>query len=128
MGRDVDFPEEWKIARPNALILIPKVNEILDILGFTGPRVVSSGFRPSAINQKIPNAAKNSLHMIGKAIDIADPDGELKKLLTPITNKDHADLLRRFGVFMEHPDYTPTWVHLDIGQRVDRPSRVFIPY
>src|SRR5205809_1086127 len=83
---------------------------------------MSSGWRPQQINIKVDGAAKNSLHMLAKAGDLHDREQFLKKNLLPLTNPAHAELLRKYSLFMEHPDYTPTWCHLDWGLRVDRPS------
>ena len=78
---------------------------------------VSSGWRSPGGNASIPGAAKRSLHIAGKAIDIVDVTGELDKLLE--TDKAQ-DLLEKYGLWQEHPDFTKTWAHLDCG---DRPIR-----
>ena len=125
MGRDVLAPEEWEIARPNAILLLEKVNLILTELFPDEEFEVSSGFRPQALNKALPNAAKRSLHMVGKAIDIKDRDGFLRHYLNPKVLEAQADLLRALGLWMEDREFCPTWCHLDIGERLDRPSRVF---
>lgn len=132
MGRDAQFLNEWELARENAAFLLKKVNALLKDLHLLWPdwnfeAEVSSGFRPSSLNEKIPNAAKKSLHMTGRAIDLKDIDGSFKLAFQPLIDPDHAALLRKYGLFMEHPNWTKTWVHFDIGPRADRPSRVFIP-
>ena len=127
MGRDELYPDEWAIARPNAIVLLQQVNAFLEEL-FPGLEVqVASGFRPKEINEATANAAKNSLHMIGKAVDIKDFDGSLKAALNPAELHEQAVALRKFNLFMEDPAATPTWVHLDIGLRADRASRIFKP-
>ena len=83
---------------------------------------VSSGFRPSTVNANIPNAAKKSLHMIGKAVDLADPTNALDKLI-----ESHPELLEKHGLWLESPLTTPSWAHLDIGIRSARKIRIFIP-
>lgn len=137
MGRDVQFPQEWEFAEPHALILIPKVNGFLadcrDELEIIFDPIVESGFRPSAINSKVPNAAKKSLHMIGRAVDLRDTGNAFKLAFQPLIYPEHAKLLRRWDLFMEHPEWTMGkdrkngWVHFDIGPRSDRPTRTFIP-
>lgn len=125
MGRDKDFPTEWKDAKFNAISLLTAVNSLLSELGIEAE--LSSGFRPSEINSLTRNAVKNSLHKSGKAIDLKDELGKLKNLFTPLTNPKHAEMLRVRRLFMEHPHYTLKWMHLDQGRRMDRPTRVFIP-
>ena len=126
MGRDRDYPDEWETAKPNAINLLSLVNAFLDELGYDAA-VVSSGFRPSAINAATPNAAKNSLHKLGKAVDIADHSGLLRKLLWINGVSVKADLLRKYNLWMENPEWTSSWIHLDIGDRMDRTSRTFKP-
>lgn len=90
--------------------LISKVNAIGT--KFTKPMLCSSGYRDPAYNKKIGGATK-SAHCLGKAMDIRDPKGELKKFL--MTNPK---LLEEQGLRMEHPDDTggmnAGWCHLDI--------------
>ena len=125
MGRDVQFPEEWALAKPSAIMLLDRVNAVL-ALKFPNMLIeVASGFRPYAINQATPGASKYSHHITGKAIDLKDRDGRLKKILNPLENPADAELLRSLELFMEDPLKTKTWLHLDMGIRPDRPSRIF---
>ena len=105
----------------NAERLLSVVNEFLAELGVENCRV-SSGYRPAAVNAKIPNAAKKSLHMTCLAIDIQDLNGELDKLV-----QAGPELLIKYSLWLEHPDNTVGWCHLDLGIRLDRPVRVFRP-
>ena len=105
----------------NATKLLEKVNALLKDLGIAKV-TVSSGFRPSAVNKAIPNAAKASLHQIGLAIDIADPDGKLDAL---IASKD--ELLKKYGLWQEDIAATPTWAHLDLKNRGKRAKNQFKP-
>ena len=111
--------ELTKEVKDNAVILINKVNQLLKDLGIESV-IVSSGFRTSAVNAATKGAAKKSLHMTGKAVDIADAKHELahKILARP-------DLLDKYELWMEDIAATPTWCHLDIGTRSPRPLRVF---
>lgn len=127
MGRSLTFQEEWAKAEANAIDLLLRVNSLFEVIGWDEPVTVSSGFRPSEINRKVSGAAKGSYHLIGRAIDILDTEGRLKHAFNPLMDKNASDLLRQLGLFMEHPDYCPTWVHFDTGNRVDRPTRVFRP-
>ena len=108
-----------KEVKDNAVILLNKVNQLLKELGIDNV-VLSSGFRTSASNSATPNAAKKSLHMSGKAVDIADPKHEIahKILARP-------DLLTKYVLWMEDIAATPGWCHLDNGVRPDRPLRIF---
>lgn len=107
--------------KENAIQLLNKVNQLLKELGITSC-TVSSGFRPSAVNANIKGAAKKSLHMVGKAVDIADVNNEIgKKILT------RPDLLKKYSLWLEDITCTKTWCHLDIGTRKDRELRIFKP-
>jgi uncharacterized protein YcbK (DUF882 family) len=122
MGREVEFKDELTDEiRHNALELITRVNKFLADNGITLVKV-SSGWRPPSINSTVPNAAKKSLHMVGKAVDIRDRDRRLARLFLRNTK-----LLAKHGLWMEEPSSTPRWVHLDIGNRRDRAVRVFKP-
>lgn len=110
----------------NAVILLQKVNSLLNDLGITSGNV-TSGWRPDTINASTTNAAKQSYHMNGMAVDLLDNHTQdLAKLVA-----SRPDLLRKYGLFME--DMTATrgmntnWCHLDYGTRSDRPSRTFLP-
>lgn len=87
---------------------------------------VTSGYRSPAQNATI-GGAKASYHMRCMAVDLLD--NESQDLASIISSQP--ELLRKHGLFMEHPDSTrksgATWVHLDIGTRPDRPSRLFKP-
>lgn len=137
MGRDKKHPPGNHI-RENATDLLHKVNALLDEAGAAGVKLtrmdqvtgtlVSSGYRPSAINERTKNAAKRSTHLTGHAVDIQDDQNQslarfcLKNL----------DLLSRLGLWMEDPRWTFSdrgdhWVHLQSvppgsGARVYRPN------
>lgn len=113
-----DLTQEVRI---NLERLLPLVNALLLDLGVTQAKV-SSGFRPAAVNAKIPGAAKKSLHMRGLAVDLTDPEGTLAKLLLAKPN-----LLDKYGLWLENPTHTPGWMHLDLGTRAARPLRIFNP-
>lgn len=124
MGRDKTHPGEFsEKIRLNAEALLIRVNGLLDALRIdeAEARKVNSGWRPPTVNAAIPNAVRRSHHTTGHAIDIADPHGRLGRLLL-----NNEPVLAIFGLFLEFPGATPTWVHLqDIppksGKRVFRP-------
>jgi len=103
----------------NARELLLRVNTLLASLGLK--TTVNSGWRPPAYNAMIPNAAPNSKHMTGQAIDLADPEGELDDVLF----KDPTNLINH-ELWMEHPLATKGWCHLQsIPPRSG--NRIFFP-
>lgn len=121
MGRDQQYPEEFhdNNVETNATEFLQKLNAYLAEFAIT-PKV-RSGWRPRKINQKV-GGSPNSYHIFGRACDLVDLNGELKKtfLLRP-------EKLLKYELWMEDPKYTPTWCHLDNGIRTDREIRVFVP-
>lgn len=122
MGRDIAFPEDYnEEIRKNAERLIYKVNGLLTDLRVERVRV-SSGWRPATVNRRI-GGAKRSLHLNGKAIDLADSNKELARRIL-----DNRGLLKKWGLWLENTEHTDTWVHLDIGIRAPRPGgNIFKP-
>lgn len=115
----------------NAKDLLKKVNSFLEELGVMSARV-SSGWRPPSVNASIPGSAKRSLHMDGKAIDIVDTSGDLDRMIIKkeqeLADRGQPSLLRKYGLWLEDPEATKTWCHLDCSsKRTDRPLRVFKP-
>lgn len=106
--------------KSNLIDLAKRVNNLLHALKID-KIAVTSGFRPSTVNAKI-GGAKKSLHMMGKACDLADKDGKLKET---IVHNSH--LLLEYGLWMENGKSTIGWCHLDTGIRSFRPVRVFNP-
>lgn len=128
-GRDKQYPNDLTpeiIA--NAQETLKRANTLLErffvsVPGATRDRGCNSGWRPPAVNAATAKAAKKSLHMLGKAIDIGDDDELLDRwLMTPIGRT----ALEEIGLWMEHPSATPRWSHL---QTVPPKSgkRVFYP-
>lgn len=88
----------------NAVDLLDKVNKLLAM--HEGEETLRSGWRPRTYNETIPGASKNSNHITGNAVDVADPMGYLGKWVL-----EHEKYLEDFQLWCEHPDYTKTWVH-----------------
>lgn len=127
MGRDVTHAGELTDEiRSNALVTVERANKLLalyvEATGDTRPRRVNSGWRPPAVNAAV-GGARRSNHTLGRAIDIADASKALKRWL--MTKDGHA-ALEACGLWMEHPDCTPSWVHVQtVAPRSGR--RVFWP-
>jgi hypothetical protein len=116
----------------NAHVLIERVNLVLARAAADGvfPGVdarsgnaVASGWRPREVNDATGNASKTSRHIVGCAIDVRDDVPE--RLLARWCLR-HREVLEEAGLWMEDPQWTPSWVHL---QSVPPASgnRVFIP-
>jgi hypothetical protein len=117
MGRDKDAPLD-EFQEKNLIKLLEALNQFRAIYG--KPMIVSSGYRPAAINAKI-GGAKASNHMICLACDFRDLDGELAKYCL-----DNLNVLVDCGLYMENPEKTKGWVHLQI-KRPGSGNRVFNP-
>ena len=128
MGRDKTFasaltPEIQK----NAADLLSRVNFLMAVFYTSNPdahsRRVNSGWRPPALNAKVPGAAAKSKHMTGHAIDIGDDDGALDAWLMTIPGQK---ALVDARLWMEHPSATPRWTHLQ-SEPPRSGRRVFYP-
>ncbi len=131
MGRDSQYPLALTPAiRTNAIRTVDLANLLLgaalkaglSIHGHANGSLVSSGWRPPAVNAATPRAAKMSKHLTGEAIDLYDPDDALDAWLM---GAGQAELVR-LGLWLEHPDATPRWTHVQTrppgsGNRVFRP-------
>lgn len=124
MGREHTHKEEYseKIGLSAEALLI-RVNGLLASLRLPEAEhpKLTSGWRPPTLNATIKGAVKRSHHTTGHAIDLHDPHGRLGRFLA-----ENEPLLAVFGLYLESPSATPTWVHLqDIppksGKRVFRP-------
>ena len=120
MGRDREFHAELTPElRANARETVRRVNRLLKRAGFT--RRITSGWRPAAVNAAVPGAAKGSKHISCIAIDLEDKDGALDAWCMA-----HLDVLEEIGLWLEHPDATPDWCHLQTlpprsGNRIFEP-------
>ena len=120
MGREVKYGHELTDdLRWNASSTVDRVNQLLEAFG--EDREITSGWRPAEINGNVIGAAKKSKHMTCQACDISDPNGTLDAWCM-----DNLEALERIGLWLEHPDSTPVWTHVQIvppgsGRRVFRP-------
>ena len=122
MGREREFPTAMTPQiEKNAIYTVQLANALLARFG--EGRKVNSGWRPPSVNAGVPNAAPNSKHMTGQAIDLADPEGDLDDWLM---SAEGQAALTEIGLWMEHPACTKSWTHV---QTVPPKSgrRVFYP-
>lgn len=98
--------------------LLSKMNVVRYL--YNEPMIVTSGYRSPEYNVKIGGSA-NSAHCTGQAIDILDKDGKLKKWV-----ESNISLFQELGLYMEHFDHTPNWVHFTT-RRPKSGSRFFKP-
>lgn len=120
MGRDkLHRSELTRELRANARETLHRVNGLLRRAGLM--RKVTSGWRPATINATVPGAAKGSKHLSGLAIDLEDRNGALDAWCLA-----HPDVLETLGLWLEHPDATPGWCHLQT-QPPPSARRVFYP-
>ena len=108
MGRDKQYPLALTpdIIR-NAATTVGLANTLLALFG--QGRKVNSGWRPPAVNAATANAAPMSKHMLGQAIDLADPEGDLDDWLMGDIGQA---AMTRLGLWHEHPAATKGWAHL----------------
>lgn len=117
MGRDKQYPLSSE-QEDNLKILLERINKVRTKRAI--PMYPSSGYRPTAINNGVPGAAKLSTHTLCMAVDIKDPTGELRKWVL-----ENIQFLQDVGLWIEDFRWTPTWVHFQI-----RPAskRIFLAY
>jgi hypothetical protein len=132
MGRDAIAPSELTDAiRANIAELLGRVNLLLSWAYADGVRPaldaktgthVASGWRPKAINDATSNAASASKHLTGEGIDLRD-NGTRDLAQWCLKNEDS---LAEIGLWMERPQWTPTWVHLQSVPPKSR-RRFYVP-
>jgi hypothetical protein len=131
MGRDSAYRHELTdvIAR-NAAVTVARVNRLLAVMASHGVHAecrnetgspVASGWRPVAINARVPAAVPDSPHISAAACDLYDPRNTLDGWCIA-----HVDVLEQLELWLEHPEYTDGWCHVQIvaprcGSRVFRP-------
>lgn len=119
-GRDKEYPADFtpEIVK-HATVVLERANTLLGAAQLQ--RGCNSGWRPYTLQMKVNPKAPNSKHITGDAIDIEDADGKLKEWLM-----FNQDILEKLDLYMEHPDSTPTWVHVQIVPPRSK-NRVFRP-
>lgn len=120
MGRDRSHAHELDDALlANAAVMVERANRLLRRAAL--PCIVSSGWRPWAINAALANASPRSKHLTCQAIDLGDEGDALDAWCLR-----NLGALEEIGLWLEHPDATPGWCHVQIvppasGRRVFEP-------
>lgn len=114
---------KWKESEVDAVTLrnLEDLRRKVNALGYEPPMRATSCLRSIKDQQRINPSAMGSSHLYGCAVDIADPKGELAHWL--ITTKD---TLVKYGLWMENPEKTKGWVHLQ-SYAPKSMSRIFNP-
>jgi hypothetical protein len=119
-GRDKLFPEDYtQEISNNCDLLVEKLNVLRAAYGH--PLIISSGYRPPAVNAGTPNAAQKSNHMFCLAADFKDIDGKFWNWCLA-----NLDLLAATGCYLENRCWTPSWTHVQIVPPASR-KRIFTP-
>lgn len=100
----------------NAEQLLTAVNIVRAAYG--RPMYPSCFYRTVAWDRAKGRSGK-SQHCLGRACDFRDPDGTLDAWCMA-----NLDVLTKAGLWLEHPNYTKGWCHLDLKERK---NRVFNP-
>lgn len=114
MGREAEYPLSPEL-KGNLDKLLVSVNKLRAYWG--KPLVVTSGYRPGHYNKQAGGAHK-SAHLTCEAVDFRDTDGSLDAFCM-----QHPGILEDCGLYLEHPDSTPGWCHLDLKPRKNRVFR-----
>lgn len=102
----------------NMNTLVPKINNLLEAFGEY--RACNSGYRTIEDQKRINPSAMKSWHLKCAAIDLEDKDRKLLKWILD------TKALEVYDLYMESPDSTPTWVHLQLYPPKSK-RRIFIP-
>lgn len=136
MGRDKKYPPTEEQIE-NAHETVAKVNAVLEEAEADGVdlsrkdqitgTLVSSGYRPPAVNERTANAAKKSKHLTCQGCDIQD---SVDRQLASWCKKNPA-ILARIGLWVEDPRWTFStnndhWVHFQT-EPPGSGSRFFAP-
>ncbi len=117
----VDVPDDEVTAEMSldAQTTVDKANKLLEYFG--EERGITSGWRPVEVNKLVPGAALYSNHTRCRAVDIADPHGDLDEWCLA-----HPEVLEQVGLWQEHPASTKGWCHVQIVPPKSG-NRVFYP-
>lgn len=137
MGRERRFPEALTPElEANLVLLLEPVNLFVASATAEGVpigvdertgTIVASGWRPLAVNDRTQNAGADSTHIWCLGIDLQDLTPERLLARFALRCARQGGLLEQWGLYMERPQWTPDWVHLQLrspksGRRVYIPS------
>ena len=114
---------KWKRSEVDTVTLrnLEDLCRKINALGYTTPMRATSCLRSLADQKRINPSAMGSSHLYGCAVDIADADGKLKAWC-----KANQKKLIECGLWMESPEATKTWCHLQ-SYAPRSMSRIFNP-
>jgi hypothetical protein len=132
MSRDAKYPSELTeeirehvaelLGRVNLLLSWAYADNVRPALDHATGTHVASGWRPRAVNDATSNAAASSKHLTGEGIDLRD-NGTRDLAQWCLKNEES---LTEIGLWMERPQWCPTWVHLQIVPPGSR-RRYYVP-
>lgn len=114
--KDKSFSSLDKTVQGNLMTLLERINRVRDAYGKA--MTVTSGLRTKEDQIRIYKAKgitdvskipMKSQHLVGAAVDIADPKRDLQKWC-----QQNVKLLESIGFWMEEFSATPTWIHFQI--------------
>lgn len=112
-----------EVMRTNLLVLHQRMNELRGI--WNKPMIITSGLRSEECQEALIkqglSKATASKHLAGAACDVLDRKGKLGKWCL-----ENEAVLKKIGLWCEHPDYTLGWVHFQIMAPISG-KRFFIP-
>lgn len=137
MGRDLRYPDAvTPEIEANVVLLLEATNLFIAAAVSEGVPIgidektgtpVASGLRPKVLNDRTQNAGADSTHIWGLGLDLQDilPARLLARFALRCARP--GGMLERWGLYMERPQWTPDWVHLQLrapksGRRVYIPS------
>lgn len=117
-----NFPTN-EVIEKNLDILFQRLMELQDACEMA--LTITSGLRSDEFQMKLIEEGKSkafgSKHLAGAAADLADPEGILSDWAL-----SNLKVLENIGLWMEDPNYTPGWVHVQM-MAPRSGKRVFIP-
>lgn len=132
MGRDAKYPNELTdeirehvaelLGRVNLLLSWSYADNVRPALDHITGTHVASGWRPKAVNDATSNAAASSTHLTGAGIDLRD-NGTRDLARWCLANEES---LAEIGLWMERPQWCPSWVHLQSAPPKSR-RRYYVP-
>lgn len=117
MRRDVEYPlsSEQMVAAED---IVAKLAQLETVYG--EPLILTSGYRPDAIDLMIPGAHRGDAHSKCMGVDLHDPDGALSQWC-----ENNLDVLITIGFWMEAPQSAIDHCHLQTYPPASK-KRIFI--